>query len=62
MPKRMVDAYDANGMLVASIPIIINILNAATEHEDFLEEARRSLREDGVDLSRVKKWVVRDPP
>jgi hypothetical protein len=61
MPARIVDAYDQEGDVVCSYPIILNHMNMPVTDQDFIEEAKACHQEDGLSVSLVERWVVREP-
>jgi hypothetical protein len=61
MPKKIVDAYDEDGQVFASYPIILNHMNMPLNDEHYVQEAKECHEEDGLSPSLVEKWVVRDP-
>lgn len=61
MPKKVVDAYDEDGEVFASYPIVLNHMNMSLTDADFIREAKDCHRQDGLSPSLVDKWVVRDP-
>lgn len=61
MPKKVVDAYDEDGLVFASYTIILNLMNLPINDEDYVQEAKQCHEEDGLSPSLVEKWIVRDP-
>ena len=61
MPKKIVDAYDEDGEILASYPIVLGHMNMPLTEFHFIEEAKECHREDGFSPSLVDKWIVRDP-
>ncbi len=60
MPKKIVDAYDEDGQVFASYPVTLNHMNMPLYDEHYVQEAKVCHEEDGLSLSLVEKWVVRD--
>ena len=61
MPKKIVDAYDEDGEIAYSYPILLNHMNMPLTEDDYIREAKGCHEEDGLSPSLVVKWVVRDP-
>ena len=61
MPKKIVDAYDEDGEVAYSYPILLNNMNMPLMEDDLIREAKDCHVEDGLSPSLVGKWVVRDP-
>lgn len=61
MPKKVVDAFDEDGEILASYEIVLNYMNMPLTDGHFIEEAKSCHQEDGLSTSLVDKWVVRDP-
>ena len=61
MPMKIVDAYDEDGQVFASYPVILDDLSTPLNDEHYVQEAKECHEQDGLTPSFVKKWVVRDP-
>ena len=61
MPKRIVDAYDEDGKVTYSYPIVLNHMNMPLNEDNIIQEAIKCHEEDGLNPLLIKKWVVRDP-
>ncbi len=61
MPKKIVDAYDEDGDVAYSYPIVLNHMNMPLTEDHFIQEAKECHEQDGLSVSLVEKWVVRDP-
>jgi hypothetical protein len=63
MAEKVVDVF-LRDKLVASYPVVLDILNAAISEQDFIELARNSMREDGYTAEDIAeaKFSVRGVP
>jgi hypothetical protein len=63
MAEKVVDVF-LRDKLVASYPVVLDILNAAISEQNFIELARNSMREDGYTAEDIAeaKFSVRGVP
>ena len=63
MAEKVVDVF-LRDKLVASYPVVLDILNAAISEQNFIELARNSMREDGYTAEDIAeaKFRVRSIP
>jgi hypothetical protein len=63
MAEKVVDVF-LRDKLMASYPVVLNMLNAAISEQDFFELARDSMREDGYTAEDIveAKFSVRSVP
>jgi hypothetical protein len=63
MAEKVVDVF-LRDKLMASYPVVLNMLNAAISEQDFIELARDSMREDGYTAEDIveAKFGVRSVP
>jgi hypothetical protein len=63
MAEKVVDVF-LKDRLVASYPVVLDMVNAATSEQDFIELAKDSMREDGYTAEDIAeaKFSVRSVP